>query len=403
MTAMPASGLSYRRLARMHEVLGQHVTSGALTGLAAAVARRGEVHADGIGTVTADGARTGRDTIFRISSMTKPVVAAGAMILVEEGRLRLDDPVDDLLPELAGRAVLARPDGPLDDTVPARRPILVRDLLTFTMGLGMIMAPPGTVPIADALAAPDLAQGPPSPAAGVAPDAWLALLGKLPLACQPGATWLYSTGADVLGVLIARAAGQGLEAFLRERIFAPLGMRDTGFSVPPARIARLATSRATRPDTGEPFVYDEAAGGQWSRPPAFPSGAGGLVSTLDDYLAFADMLRLRGRYPGGRLLARPSVELMTCDQLTPEQKAGAGLGAMFEDCGWGFGLSVVTRRTGFKSPGAYGWDGGMGTAWCNDPREDLVMILMTQQMWPSPFPPAVVRDFWALCYQAVDD
>jgi CubicO group peptidase (beta-lactamase class C family) len=401
---MTASGLSYRRLARMHEVLGQHVASGELTGLTALIARRGEVHADGIGTVTDDGAKVGRDTIFRISSMTKPVVAAAAMILVEEGRLRLDDPVDDLLPELADRQVLRRPDGPLDDTVPAQRPILVRDLLTFTMGLGLIMAAPGTVPIADALAAPDLAQGPPSPAATIAPDAWMALLGKLPLAYQPGAAWLYSTSADVLGVLIARAAGQSLEGFLRERVFDPLGMRDTGFSVPPASIARLATSRATSRATGEPYVYDEAAGGQWSRPPAFPSAAGGLVSTLDDYLAFADMLRLRGRYPGGRLLARPSVELMTSDLLTQAQKAGGGLGgAMFDDTGWGFGLSVVTRRTGFRTPGTYGWDGGMGTAWCNDPGEDLVMILMTQQMWPSPVPPAVVRDFWTLGYQAIDD
>jgi len=401
------SGLSHGRLGRLHDVLGQHVERGdvtGLTGLVGLVARRGEVHADGMGTVTPDGAPAGPDTIFRISSLTKPVAAVAAMILVEECRLRLDDPVHRLLPELADRRVLRRLDGPLDDTVPASRPILVRDLLTFTMGLGAIMAAPGTVPVADALAEPALGQGPPSPAGTAAPDEWLALLGRLPLAHQPGAAWLYSTSADVLGVLIARAAGQPLEAFLRERVFGPLGMRDTGFSVPPQDIGRLATSRRLDAETGKPVVYDEAAGGQWSRPPAFPSAAGGLVSTINDYFAFAEMLRAGGRHGAGRILSRPSVELMTTDRLTAGQKAAGGLGPTFFDHhGWGFGMSVVTGRTGVKSVGTYGWDGGLGTVWHNDPAEDLIMILMTQQMWASPTAPPVCEDFWTLVYQAIDD
>jgi CubicO group peptidase (beta-lactamase class C family) len=398
------SALSHARLGRMHQVLGEYVERGDLTGLVALVARRGEVHTDGIGTVTADGAPAGQDTIFRISSMTKPVTAVAAMILVEECRLRLDDPVDDLLPELAGRPVLRRLDGPLDDTVPAERPILVRDLLTFTMGLGLIFAPPGTLPLADALADPALGQGPPAPAAFPAPGEWLAALGKLPLAHQPGTAWMYNTGADVLGVLIARAAGQPLGAFLAERIFGPLGMRDTGFSVPAADIGRLATARGLDFRTGQPAVYDEAAGGQWSTPPLFPSGAAGLISTMPDYYAFADMLRQRGSYAGGRILSRPSVELMTSDQLTVAQKAaGALAGGFFDDHGWGFGMSVVTRRTGAKSVGTYGWDGGLGTVWHNDPAEDLTMILLTQQMWSSPVAPPVCQDFWTLAYQAIDD
>jgi CubicO group peptidase (beta-lactamase class C family) len=399
-----ATRLSQPWLARMHDVLSRHVDGGELTGLAALVARRGEVRTEAIGTVTADGAPAGPDTIFRIASMTKPVIAAAVMILIEECVLRLDEPVDRLLPELADRPVLRDRGAALTDTVPAQRPVTVRDLLTFTMGLGLILAAPGTVPIADALAAPELGQGPPAPGRLAAPDQWLARLGQLPLAHQPGAAWLYNTSADVLGVLVGRAAGQPLGAFLRERLFGPLGMRDTGFSVPAGDISRLAISRGARPGTAEPFVYDEAAGGQWSAPPAFPSGAGGLVSTLQDYFAFADLLRNRGRHGGGRLLSRASVELMTSDQLTGAQKAGGGLvPGFFEDHSWGYGMSVVTRRTGVLSAGAYGWSGGLGTIWRNDPAEDMIMILMTQQMWSSPVAPAVSADFLTLSYQAIDD
>jgi CubicO group peptidase (beta-lactamase class C family) len=238
-----------------------------------------------------------------------------------------------------------------------------------------------------------------------APDEWLGRLGELPLIHQPGRAWIYSTGADVLGVLVARATGQPLETFLRDRLFGPLGMRDTGFSVPAGDIGRLATSRGNDFQSGEPIVYDEAAGGQWSSPPAFPSAAGGLVSTMSDYYAFTDMLRRRGRYDAGRILSRPSVELMTSDQLTADQKAAADELApgSFGDTGWGFCLSVVTRRTGFRSAGCYGWDGGLGTSWYNDPAEDMTMILMTQQMWASPAEPPAFADFWTLAYQAIDD
>jgi len=397
------SGLSAARLRRMHDVLGAHVERGELTGLVTLIARHGEVQADAIGTVTPDGALPGPDTIFRIASMSKPVAAVATMILVEECRLRLDDPVDELLPELASRQVLRSLDAPLHDTVPAGRPITVRDLLTFTSGLGMVFAAPGQLPIADALADPALGQGPPAPDGTAAPDEWLARLGKLPLAHQPGAAWLYNTSADILSVLIARAAGQPLETFLAERIFGPLGMTDTGFSVPAASIGRLATSW-TNDDAGALTVYDEAAGGQWSRPPAFPSLAGGLVSTVSDYFRFADMLRAGGRHGDWRLLSRPSAGLMTTDRLTGAQKAAGGLGSdFFDNQGWGFCMSVVTRRTGPQSAGAYGWDGGLGTCWRNDPAEDMTMILLTQQMWSSPAGPSLVSDFWTLCYQAIDD
>jgi len=238
-----------------------------------------------------------------------------------------------------------------------------------------------------------------------APDEWMRRLGRLPLMHQPGEKWMYNTGSDVLGVLIARASGQSLETFLRERIFEPLGMKDTGFSVPEALLDRLATSYWTNPASGELVVYDEAAGGQWSREPAFPSGAGGLVSTIDDYLAFGQMMLSLGKHKGSRILSRLSVETMTTDQLTPEQKAVSGLvPGDFDSHGWGFGVSVITRRDDIAAvPGRYGWDGGMGTSWYSDPREEMVIILMTQRAWTSPRPPDVCLDFWTSAYQAIDD
>jgi len=313
--------------------------------------------------------------------------------------------VDRLLPELADRRVLKRLDAPLDDTVPARRPITVRDLLTFRMGFGQMLAPPDAYPILKAASEQQIGMGPPAPAALPAPDEWMRRLGALPLMYQPGERWMYNTGSDVLGVLIARVAGQPFETFLHERIFTPLGMKDTGFSVPAEQIGRLAASYMTDPQTGALALYDAAEGGQWSGPPAFPSGAGGLVSTVDDYLAFGQMMLDQGKHGGGRLLSRLAVEAMTTDQLTPEQKAVSGLiPGSFDGFGWGFGVSIVTRRDDVAAvPGKFGWDGGLGTSWSSDPREQMVTILMTPCAWSSPSPPAVCRDFWTLAYQAIDD
>ena len=209
----------------------------------------------------------------------------------------------------------------------------------------------------------------------------------------------------MLGVLIARAAGQSLDTFLRERIFEPLGMKDTGFSVPSANIDRLATSYWTHPEKRVVELYDASADGQWSRPPALPSASGGLVSTVDDYLAFGQMMLNHGKLGDVRILSRPSVETMTTDHLTAEQKAVSGLlPDYFDSHGWGFGLGIVTRRAEVAGTvGTFGWDGGLGTSWYSDPREEMVGILMTQRAWTSPSPPAVCRDFWTLAYQAIDD
>ncbi len=403
---MSSGGFSKARLGRVHDVMAGYVERGDVPGIVTLVSRRGEVHVDAIGAQAVGGGDPIlRDTIFRISSMTKPITAAATMVLVEECKLRLDEPVDRLLPELSSRRVLKRLDGPLDDTVPAKRPITVRDLLTYRMGFGLVMAPPNTYPIQEAMSELRLGQGPPSPSTPPSPDEWIRRLGTLPLMHQPGERWMYNTGSDVLGVLISRASGKELETFLRERIFDPLGMRDTGFSVPAAELDRLATSYLTDPRTGALDLYDAAEGGQWSRPPAFPSAAGGLVSTAEDYLAFGQMMLSKGRHGSERILSRLSVETMTTDHLTPEQKAVSGLvSGYFDTHGWGFGVSMVTRRESVgETVGTFGWDGGLGTSWHSDPSEDMVTILMTQRAWRSASPPEVCLDFWTSAYQAIDD
>ncbi|HEX5368113.1 MAG TPA: serine hydrolase domain-containing protein, partial [Dehalococcoidia bacterium] len=344
------------------------------------------------------------DSIFRISSMTKPITAVAAMILVEECRLRLDEPVDRLLPELSDRRVLTRLDGPLDETVPAHRAITLRDLLSFRMGFGQVYESPETLPIYNAANEMGIGMGPPQPSSMPEPDEWLRRLGQLPLMHQPGERWMYNTGSDVLGVLIKRASGQPFEAFLKERIFGPLGMRDTGFSVPAADLARLTTSYMADQGLGELSINDEPAGGQWSVPPAFPSGAAGLVSTAIDYLRFGEMMLACGQYEGVRILSRPSVETMTTDHLTPQQKAVSGFfPGYFDNRGWGFGVCVITRRDDLAAvPGRYGWDGGLGTSWYSDPREGLTAILMTQRA-AFPLFSNVYLDFWTSVYQAIED
>jgi len=396
-------GLSGAGLARLEDVLRGHVEQRDPPGLTWALVRHGQVHAGVAGSFDGDGAvPIERDTIFRISSMTKPVTAVAALILVEEHLIRLDEPVDVWLPELANRRVLARPDGPLDETVPAHRPITVRDLLTFRLGLGMDFAVPGPQPVLMAAAELGLGAGPPAPAGPPEPGEWIRRLGTLPLAYQPGERWLYHTGADVLGVLIARASGRPFDQFLQERIFEPLGMRDTGFSVPAAESARFGSCWLTDTGNGRRDAYDPPDG-QWSRRPAFPGGGAGLVSTLDDFLAFAEMLRAGGMAQGKRILSRSAVEGMTTNQLTPEQMAVSApdpSGAR----GWGFGVAVQVRRAGpGPGVGAYGWDGGLGTSWANDPTEDLIGVLLTNQMWTSPARPPVCEDFWTCAYAAIND
>ncbi|MEV0144125.1 MULTISPECIES: serine hydrolase domain-containing protein [unclassified Nonomuraea] len=404
------NGLSEAGLRRLREVLARHVGSGRIPGLVALVGRGDEAHVEVVGTMRhGGGAPMRRDTIFRMASTSKPVAMAAAMVLLDECRLRLDDVVDGWLPELADRRVLKRIDGPLEDTVPARRPITVRDLLSSTFGLGMDMTALGS-PIMGAIfeqgLTPDLPEPMPEP------DEWMRRLGTLPLMYQPGQRWQYQISHDVLAVLVARVTGQSFEAFLRERIFEPLGMKDTGFHVPAEKIDRLPDLYAPDPQTGEFHVWDEAKGGRWSRPPAFQGGGGGLVSTADDFHAYFRMLLNGGMHGSERILSRPAVELMTTNRLTPEQQAARH--AMATDNvhlsygqgqhgGWGFGMAVRTYRGDYAPVGQFGWDGGSGTSTYADPANQLTGILLTQVGMSTPDSARLIHDFWTTLYQTLDD
>jgi CubicO group peptidase (beta-lactamase class C family) len=404
--AMSDDAFDSPRLERMHDVMAGYVARDILPGLVTVVSRHGEVVAATYGVTAFDGnVPMQRDTIFRIASVSKPIAAAAAMILVEDCTLRLDDPVDELLPELANRQVLRTLASPLDDTVPAKRPITLRDLLTFRLGYGIVFAPPGTYPIQQAMeeagVIPDVYGGGILPS--LSPDAFMQGYGSLPLLHQPGEGWLYNSGADILGVLIARASGMSFGEFLQQRLFAPLGMKDSGFSVPADKLDRLVTAYWTNFATGELEVFDGVENGHFAQPPVFESGGGGLASTANDLLAFGEMMLNNGRYRDQRILSRASVEVMTTDQITPEQKAASlNFPVSWDNRGWGFGMSVITKRDALENtPGRYGWDGGWGTSWYVDPTEGLIGILLTQRSWDATGMPTVYSDFWTSTYQAI--
>jgi CubicO group peptidase (beta-lactamase class C family) len=399
-----STGFSSARLARMHAALARHVESGQIPGLVALVHHRGREYVETIGSVAFDSkVPMRRDTICRLASTTKPITAVGAMILVEECKVRLDEPVDEWLPELKGRKVLRTIESPLDDTVPAKRPITLRDLLTFRSGYGEVAFFSPTCPLQKALAEARLPLSE-WPFAGT-PDEFMKRLGSLPLAHQPGERWLYHMGAEILGVLIARVSGKSLGAFLHDHIFEPLGMTDTGFQVPEAKLDRLPTCYGRDMVTGKLVVLEEARGGYAARSPVFESGAGGLVSTVDDLLAVGRMMLGNGTYGGQRILSRPSNELITMDHITPEQKAGSPFFENFWNTrGWGLGLSVVTGRNDLADvPGRFGWDGAFGTSWYVDPKEEMIGIFMTQRRPDQLAIADFSLDFWTSAYQLIDD
>src|SRR2546426_5100921 len=367
-------------LDRLHDAMTARVAKGELPGMVTLIAHGDDVHADAIAAMGfASDEPMRRDTIFRITSMTKPILALATMILVDDGALGLDEPVDRLLPELADRRVLKRIDGPLDETVPARRPITTEDLLTFRMGHGLIFEPSFDPPFPIITAAKDLqlVMGPPDPRTPHDPDEWLKRFGTLPLMYQPGERWQYNTGSLVLSVLVARASRQSLADFFKTRIFQPLGMKDTGFWISEGQSHRLPSQYMTSFQTGKMELQTESGSSVWTKPPAFPSGAAGLVSTVDDYLAFARLLLNEGVHKNEQLLSERSVRLMTTNHLTPEQMAGGG--PILAGQGWGFGVAVATAPDEVSSvAGRYGWNGGYGTYWFNHPARNLVAIAMSQ-------------------------
>ncbi|MEV8020354.1 serine hydrolase domain-containing protein [Streptomyces sp. NPDC086554] len=376
-------------MADLRETLEAHVDKGSVPGAVGLVARGDRIEVAAVGSVDVEGsAPMARDSIFRIASITKPIVAAAVMMLVEDGRVALDDPVARWLPELASPSVVRTPASPVDDVVPAVRPITVFHLLSSRAGYGF--APDFSLPAVAALAT-ELKQGPPAPQAVAAPDDWMATLGRIPLLHQPGDGWLYNLSSELQGVLISRVTGRTLPDFLAERIFEPLGMTDTAFAVPPAKLDRFTAYYGARPEGGLDLL--DAADGQWSHPPAFPSGAGGLVSTADDWRAFGRMLLAQGAAGDRQLLSPASVRHMTTNHLTVAEREAGGL--FLEGMGWGFGAAVdVERAEPWSVPGRYGWVGGTGTTAHIIPATGTVTIMLSQLQMGGPSFPELMRDFW---------
>jgi CubicO group peptidase (beta-lactamase class C family) len=403
------TGLSSERLARLSSVLHDYVERGEIPGIVALIHRHGEeAYTETIGWQDREAQiPIQRDTLFRIMSMTKPVTAVAALMLVEEGRLRLYDPVDAWLPELTHRMVMRDPNGEPAEVYPSPRSITLHDLLTYRLGIGW-----GTSSLWPRIFAlfpypPHLEQS-----ERLDPDAWMARLSALPLLYEPGARWLYEVASDALGVLIARVTSQPLEMVLRQRIFEPLGMRDTSFVVPQDKRSRLAVLYA-KTATGELTVADHPRSTGWAVPPLFPSGGAGLVSTADDYQRFGRMLLGQGKLDSVRLLSRKTVEAMTTDYLTPEQhthpffpfdRYDADWSEMWTNRGFGYGVAVRTRQIGLgPSVGSFGWPGAFGTTWIADPEEDLMATLLLQVGSANPFYTQVGEDFVTLTYQAICD
>jgi CubicO group peptidase (beta-lactamase class C family) len=357
-------GFDEKKVRQLRSRLNRYVEPAFAPGVVGVVAHGSNVEPIVLGKMAfGAGGDMRRDTIFRIASMTKPITAAAVMMLVEEGKLRLDEPVDRLLPELANRRVLRQLDATVGDSVPAQRAITVEDLLTFRCGLGLLLAPPGTYPIQkaiDDLGINSVGFGPPDPSLPLDGAAWMQKISSLPLFAQPGADWLYTTGSNIQGVLVERASGQRLSSFFEERIL-----------------------------------------GQWSRPPMFEAGDSGLVSTIDDYLAFARMLLADGRHGNQALLTPASVKAMKTDHLTLAQRAGGEV-ILGRGRGWGYGMTVVADAiAGQPAPGSFGWTGGFGTSWLSDPSKDLTMILLTQHMFSSPAGDPIHQEFQSDAYRAL--
>jgi CubicO group peptidase (beta-lactamase class C family) len=394
-----AGGFSADRLKELTAGMTAYVTRGEIPGFITLLHRDGELaHMDVVGWQDQEGAiPLKRDTIFRIASMSKPVASVATLMLMEEGKFRLEDPVDHWLPELANRKVLKNPAGAIDDTYASPRPITVGDLLTQRPGIASHLdAPsPAISAMLEKLGAAD----------GV--DAWLKTLGEVPLLYPPGERFIYGYSMDVLGALVARASGISFPDFLQSRLFGPLGMADSGFWVPAAKLPRLSVAYAWDAKTGKRTIADPAVQSKFATAPKVPSGAGGLVSTAEDYSKFGRMLLQNGALDDTRILSRKTVELMTSDFLTPEQRKMP----FFYDAdfwagqGYGLGVSVVdkiAKRGEPTSVGQYGWNGAYGTLWLNDPKEELTAILMIQTAYGETSP-RIQRDFRTLVYQAFAD
>ena len=398
-------GLSSPRLARIREHFQRYIDAGQLAGTVTLLARRGRLaYLEAQGHLEIERQRPmSADAVFRIYSMTKPIATVGLMMLYEQGRLQLDDPVHRFIPSWKDLRVFVSGNHPTFKTVPVERPMTVRDLLTHTSGLTYgfmertnVDAAYRKLGIADA--------GRP----GYTLQHMIDALAKLPLEFSPGTLWNYSVSTDVVGYLIEVISGQRLDRYLAEHVFQPLGMHDTGFVVRDDQVPRFAANYLHEA-SGALTLLDDPAQSQY-RECTFFSGGGGLVSTAPDYFRFTAMLRNRGELDGIRLLGRKTIELMTTNHLPGGQDltqlAQAGLFTETAYAGVGFGLGFSVMQSPARAqipgtPGEYAWGGAASTAFWVDPAEDLIVIFMTQLMPSSTYP--LRRELRVLTYGALID
>jgi CubicO group peptidase (beta-lactamase class C family) len=402
-TANPESvGLCSARLERVREWMRRYLDAGKLPGMLTLVARHGEVvFLDALGWKdVAAGTPIAEDTLFRIYSMTKPVTAVAVMMLYEEGRFQLDDPIDHYLPGFADMQVYLAGAGRHMITEPARTPITIHHLLTHTSGLSYGFSSEAPVGALYTERRTDFDTGD-GPLVEV-----VERLCRLPLICHPGTEWNYGVSSDVLGGLVEVISGQPFDRFLEERVFAPLGMVDTGFEVPPDKLARLATLYVRNAEDAMALV-ETPANSRFAGGVTTFSGGGGLISTMADYFRFTEMLRREGELDGVRLLGRKTVEYMTCNHL-PGDLADMGQPSFtetsFAGIGYGLGVSVMldpAKAGVVGTPGQYAWGGYASTFFCVDPFEDLTVIFLTQLQPSGCYP--LRQELRALTYQALVD
>lgn len=370
-------------MARIAAPARHAVATGDIPGAVCLVWRRGELlqlESVGLRDIEAK-LPVERGTIFRIASMSKPVISVAAMMLMEQGAMRLDDPIDKWAPEFARMRVLSRPDSPLDDTYPAPRAITIEDLMTHRSGLSYAFTAKGPL-------SPALEQRFGLKLAGWrSSDEWMSALASLPLSYAPGERFNYGHSTDVLGFIVGRAAGSNLREAMRELLFAPLGMTDTDFWVPPEKRARAAVLyQSSAPGIFKPLPL---AGFLDESPPVITAGGQGLVSTADDYLTFACMLLAGGQINGKRVLSQESVRMLTSNRLAADQRRAFQFGIpFFMAQGFGLGVSMVmdpkkNAWMGVGSAGAFGWPGLFGGWWQVDPQRETVMLWLQQTMPPQ--------------------
>lgn len=388
--AKPQSvGMSAERLARIKPFMQQYVDDNKLAGIVTVIARRGKiVHFEKVGKLNIEsGEDIQKDSLFRIYSMTKPIVSVAAMMLLEEGKFQLDEPVEKYLPAFKDAKVL------VDDVeVPQSHPFTIRELMShqagLTYGVFSNTAVDKQYRAAKILRSKDLAE-------------MVEALGKIPLLNQPSTKWVYSVSADVLGRLVEVVSGQPLDEFLLKRMFIPLKMKDSFFEVPKSKIERLGTNHTRDAETNTLTVVDRPDASRFTQKVTLFSGGGGLVSTADDYIRFSQMLLNGGELDGARIVSPKSIELMTTNHLALGVKSGFGerpgvVGTF--GFGLGFGIATAQPLTGLGSVGEYTWGGAAGTIFWNDPKEDLTAVLMVQMM-RNPYP--LRSEFKNLVYQAI--